>query len=132
MGFVFYQPALYRPRSFNPWPFSPHQYFLGDTGFEDACDEAACYEALKPLQGGVIPALLGVSELSSPGAGLLVLELIEGRPLSELEEIMPEVAEAAVSSLAEVRPPGWLWALRGKSYALGPLSSVPAWAAYVV
>ena len=76
---------------------------MHESGLEDARGEAAFYELLKPLQGGAIPALFGISALEAPGAGLLVLELIEGRMLSQLEEITPEVAEAALATLSQVR-----------------------------
>ena len=72
------------------------------TGFEDACREAACYELLKPLQSGAIPVLLGAASLVVPGTCLVVLDLVEGRPLSKLDEITPEVAEAALDALALV------------------------------
>lgn len=79
------------------------KYFLHETGFEDALREAAFYQLLQPLQGGAIPTLLGVTGLSSPGAGMLLLELVEGgQLLSELEGITPEVAEAALSALDQV------------------------------
>ena len=71
-------------------------------GLQVASEEAAFYVLLKPLQGGAIPALFGISSLKVPGAGLLVLELIEGMPLSDLDEITPEVAEAALDALAQV------------------------------
>ena len=73
-----------------------------DDGLQVASEEAAFYVLLKPLQGGAIPALFGISSLKMPGAGLLMLELIEGMPLSELDEIAPEVAEAALDALAQV------------------------------
>ena len=73
-------------------------------GLEVASREAACYVLLKPLQGNTIPNLFGVSSLLLPaGAGLLIIELIEGRPLSELHEITSEVAYAALDALAMVR-----------------------------
>lgn len=78
------------------------QYFMYADGLKVASEEAAFYVLLKPLQGGAIPALFGISSLTVPGAGLLVLELIEGMPLSHLDEISPEVAEAALDALAQV------------------------------
>ena len=75
---------------------------MGGNGLEVASREAACYVLLKSLQGRAIPVLFGVSSLVAPGAGLLVLELIEGRPLSDLTRITPEVAEAALEALAMV------------------------------
>ncbi len=71
-------------------------------GLQDASQEAACYVLLKPLQGSAIPTLFGISSLTVPGTGLLVLELIEGTPLSGLDKISPQVAEAALDALAKV------------------------------
>ena len=71
-------------------------------GLQVASQEAAFYVLLQLLQGGSIPALFGLSSLTFPGAGLLVIELIEGKPLSDLDEITQEVAEAALDALAQV------------------------------
>ena len=78
------------------------QYFMYADGLKVTSQEAAFYVLLKPLQGGAIPALFGIPSLTVPGAGLLVLKLIEGMPLFDLDEITPEVAEAALDALAQV------------------------------
>ena len=72
-------------------------------GLQVASEEAAFYVLLKPLQGGAIPALFGISSLKVPGAGLLVLELIEGMPLSDLDEVKAVTAEGWTNSGVDLK-----------------------------
>ena len=72
-------PRILRQQNFHPL-HPPTQYFMHVHGLQDAAQEAACYVLLKPLQGSAIPTLFGISSLTVPGTGPLVLELIEGTP----------------------------------------------------
>lgn len=64
--------------------------------------ELHAYKAvLEPLQGRVVPRLLGAGHLTA-GVWFIAITYVRGRPLSDMDHIPPAVAHAAMQALQHV------------------------------
>lgn len=60
--------------------------------------EVAAYEALAPMQGKLLPTLLSTGSFKT-GVWYIAVSFVEGTPLSQMDVISLEVAQAAVNAL---------------------------------